>query len=108
MRSHTTSNQDRLVDIIHDTLAVSFAPARMVLPWNGSPFQLPGFQVVATRVNYVIVQHLWITNATQRTTRESTLAMLARYRAVLTTEGWQIQIVDERGRTPYLLCTIID
>lgn len=109
-----SSNQARdsfltrhLCDSIHATLATTFTPARLFLSWADQPTVVPGFQVRTTGID-VIVRYVQPRDGAQRTRRARALAMLEQYRLTLLASGWQVNIIDEPRKVPYLYCQPLD
>lgn len=92
-----------LCDAIYMTLTVTFPPARLLLSWNDRPILVPGFQV-RPEGRDAVVRYIQPADGPPGVRRARAWEMLDRYRHALLAQGWQIKLVDQPRRTPYLLC----
>jgi hypothetical protein len=86
------------------TLAASFPPARRILSWNDLPIVTPGFQVRVAGT-HVVVSYIQPRDSAPTARRIQARTMLEQYRQTLVAAGWQVNLVDERSKIPYLRCT---
>src|SRR5262245_30819433 len=92
-----------LCDAVYTALTATFAPARLLLCWNDQPIVVPGFQVRPDGA-HAIVRYIQPRVGTPQSQRAHACAMLEQYQQVLLAQGWQVDLVDEPRRTPYLRC----
>jgi len=107
---HESSNRQpgpsvlqHLCDNVHTTLAMTFPPARLFLSWADQPTVVPGFQVRSTGVS-VVVRYVQPRDGARNLRRARALAMIEQYRPALLAAGWQVEVVDEPRKLPYLRC----
>ena len=97
----------RLCDSVYATLATTFTPARLFLSWADQPSMTPGFKVRSTGAA-VVVRYVQPRDGAQRTRRARAQAMIEQYRPVLLASGWQVDVIDEPRKMPYLRCRPAD
>ena len=95
----------RLCDSVHATLATTFTPARLFLSWADQPTVVPGFQVRSSDTS-VVVRYVQPRDGALSQRRASARAMIEQYRPALLAAGWQVDIIDEPRKMPYLHCSL--
>lgn len=102
-RAGDPSAPQRLCDSVHATLATTFTPARLFLSWADQPTVVPGFQVRSTST-HVVVRYVQPRDGVRNLRRACARAMIEQYRPALLAAGWQVDVVDEPRKMPYLRC----
>ena len=97
----------RLRDSVDMTLATTFTPARLFLSWADQPIVVAGFQARSTGAA-VVVRYVQPRDGAQRTRRACAQAMIEQYRLTLLAAGWQVEVIDESRKMPYLRCYLAD
>jgi hypothetical protein len=102
-RERGSSSTRHLHDSVYATLATTFTPARLFLSWADQPSRTPGFQVRVTGAS-VVVRYVQPRDGAVSLRRAHALAMMEQYSAALLAAGWQVEMVDELRKMPYLIC----
>jgi hypothetical protein len=105
--SHPPILQLVLGDAVRATLQTTFTAARLILAWDDEPTVVPGFQVRANGL-HVVVRYIQPRAGAPSVRRAQARAMLEQYRLALLAQRWQVDLVDEPRKTPYLRCYAID
>jgi hypothetical protein len=98
--------QHRLCDIVQATLAATFTPARLLLSWADQPIIMPGFHVRTTGVS-VVVRYVQSRDSALSVRRTCARRMIEQYRLALLATGWQVDVIDQFRRSPFLRCSAI-
>jgi len=96
-----------LDDAVRATLEATFSAARLILAWDDQPTVVAGFQVRADGLS-VVVRYIQPSAGAPSIRRARACAMLEQYRQALLAQSWQVDLVDEPRKTPYLRCCHTD
>lgn len=101
------TRQHPLDDAVRATLEPTFSAARLILARDDQPTVIPGFRVRSNGAD-AVVRYIQPRTGAPGMRRARACTMLEQYRQALLSQGWQVDLVDEPRRTPFLRCCHTD